>query len=73
MATETKPTRLSTETRNAVIFWWLCGAALWATIRMADHLQGLLIQVSLALFLSFAIEPMVNRLEQRMPWARPQP
>lgn len=57
--------KLSPEIRRAIVVWWLVGAALWITVSLADRLQSLLIQITLALFLSFALEPMVIRLEKR--------
>lgn len=48
--------------RRAIIFWWLILVGLWASLAVARQLRGLLIQVVLALFLSFAMEPLVERL-----------
>jgi len=44
------------------VFWWLILIGLWATLTVVRELRGLLIQVVLALFLSFAMEPVVDRL-----------
>jgi predicted PurR-regulated permease PerM len=48
--------------RRAIIFWWVILVGLWAALAAARQLRGLLIQVVLALFLSFAMEPLVDRL-----------
>ncbi|MEM8924893.1 MAG: AI-2E family transporter [Actinomycetota bacterium] len=48
--------------RRAIIFWWVILVVLWATLNVARELRGLLIQIVLALFLSFAMEPLVDRL-----------
>ena len=48
--------------RRAIIFWWVVLVGLWATLAAARALRGLLIQIVLALFLSFAMEPLVDRL-----------
>jgi predicted PurR-regulated permease PerM len=48
--------------RRAIIFWWLILVGLWAALAAARQLRGLLIQLVLALFLSFAMEPAVDRL-----------
>lgn len=48
--------------RKAIIFWWLVLVGLWASLVVVRQLRGLLIQVVLALFLSFAMEPLVERL-----------
>ena len=41
---------------------WLILVGLWATLMAVRQLRGLLIQIVLALFLSFAMEPAVDRL-----------
>lgn len=48
--------------RRAILFWWLILVVLWASLAAARELRGLLIQFVLALFLSFAMEPLVDRL-----------
>ncbi len=51
--------------RRAILTWWATGAGLWLLYFFARELRSLLVQVVLALFLSFAIEPIVDRLERR--------
>jgi predicted PurR-regulated permease PerM len=51
--------------RRAILIWWATGAVLWIGYFLARELRSLLIQIVLALFLSFAIEPIVDALEQR--------
>lgn len=51
-------------TRRSILFFWLSGAALLATWQIARSLRGLLIQLLVSLFLAFAIEPAVDRLER---------
>lgn len=51
--------------RRAIVFWWSILVALWLTLLVARELRGLLIQVAVALFLSFALEPAVGALESR--------
>ncbi len=51
--------------RRLILFFWLSGAALLAAWSITRMLRGLLIQVVVSLFLAFAIEPSVDRLEQR--------
>ena len=48
--------------RRAIIFWWSILVGLWITLVIVRELRGLLIQLVLALFLSFAMEPLVDRL-----------
>lgn len=48
--------------RRAILYWWGVLVALWATYVVVRQLRSLLIQVVLALFLSFAMEPLVDRL-----------
>ncbi|MEL7155948.1 MAG: AI-2E family transporter [Actinomycetota bacterium] len=50
--------------RRAIIFWWLVLVGLWASLMVVRQLRGLLIQIVLALFLSFAMEPLVDRLDR---------
>lgn len=64
-------TELKTQTqippwvKRAIVFWWGILVALWATLMAARQLRGLLIQIVLALFLSFAMEPLVDHLGRR--------
>ncbi len=51
--------------RRAIIAWWLTGAAIALTFVLVRELQSLLTQIVMALFLSFAIEPVVDKLERR--------
>ncbi|MCP3991062.1 MAG: AI-2E family transporter [Actinomycetia bacterium] len=48
--------------KRAIIFWWVILVGLWAALATARQLRGLLIQLVVALFLSFAMEPAVDRL-----------
>lgn len=48
--------------RRAIVFWWVILVGLWAALVAARQLRGLLVQAVLALFLSFAMEPLVDRL-----------
>ena len=54
--------RLPPWVRRAILFWWLILFGLWALLMTARQLRGLLTQLVLALFLSFAMEPLVDRL-----------
>jgi predicted PurR-regulated permease PerM len=51
--------------RRAIIFWWSILVGLWLLLIVARELRGLLIQVAVAIFLSFALEPAVSALEGR--------
>ena len=51
--------------RRAILTWWGVGVALWATWKIAIQLEGLLTQIVLALFISFALEPVVDALMRR--------
>ncbi len=51
--------------RRAIIFWWSILVGLWLLLIVARELRSLLIQVALAIFLSFALEPAVSALEGR--------
>jgi predicted PurR-regulated permease PerM len=51
--------------KRAILLWWGVLVALWALLAAARQLQGLLTQVVLALFLSFAMDPMVDWLNRR--------
>ncbi|MEM7341510.1 MAG: AI-2E family transporter [Actinomycetota bacterium] len=48
--------------RRAILFWWGILILIWAVYVTARELRSLLIQLVLALFLSFAMEPAVDRL-----------
>lgn len=51
--------------RQAIVWWWGVLVVLWAVLMTTRQLRGLLIQLVLALFLSFAMEPVVDRLDRR--------
>lgn len=51
--------------RQAILLWWAILVGLWSTLVITRQLRGLLIQLVLALFLSFAMEPLVDRLSAR--------
>lgn len=51
--------------RRAIVFWWSILVALWLTLIVVRELRGLLIQIAVAVFLSFALEPAVSALEDR--------
>ena len=51
--------------RDAILWWWGVLVALWLALGITRELRGLLIQLSLALFLSLAMEPFVDRLGRR--------
>ncbi len=51
--------------RRAIVFWWSILVGLWLTLIVVRELRSLLIQVAVAVFLSFALEPAVGFLEQR--------
>ncbi len=51
--------------RRAIIFWWSILVGLWLTLIVVRELRSLLVQVAVAVFLSFALEPAVGFLEQR--------
>ncbi len=55
--------------RQAIFLWWAVFVALWSTLMVTRQLRGLLIQLVVALFLSFAMEPLVDRLSNRG-WSR---
>lgn len=57
--------RLPPWVRRAILTWWGVGVAIAVTYLLVRELQSLLTQVTMALFLSFAIEPIVDRLERR--------
>ncbi len=65
-ADKTQPsTRVPPWVRRAILLWWGTLVVLWATLAAARQLQSLLTQLALALFLSFAMEPVVDRLGRR--------
>ena len=51
--------------REAILWWWGVLVVLWLSLGVARQLRSLLIQLVLALFLSFAMEPLVTRLSRR--------
>lgn len=51
--------------RRAIFTWWGVLVALWFVWIFAQRIQGLLIQLLLALFISFALEPVVDRMESK--------
>lgn len=51
--------------RQAIIMWWAILVGLWSMLMITRQLRGLLTQIVLALFLSFAMEPLVDRLSAR--------
>lgn len=51
--------------RKAIYLWWGILVSLWLSLIVMRELRGLLFQLALALFLSFALEPIVDRLERR--------
>lgn len=57
--------RLPPWVRRAILTWWGMGVFIALTFLLVRELQSLLTQVVMALFLSFAIEPVVDRLERR--------
>ncbi len=51
--------------RRAIVLWWTILVGLWLSLIVARELRGLLVQLTIALFLSFALEPLVDRLQRR--------
>ncbi len=51
--------------RKASLWFWLTGALLWFGYQVLEDLRSILIQLVLALFISFAMEPAVNWLHAR--------
>ncbi len=51
--------------RRAIFLWWTILVGLWLALIVAREIRGLLVQLALALFLSFALEPVVDRLGAR--------
>lgn len=50
---------------RASLWFWLTGAGLWISYQVFEGLRSLLVQLVLALFFSFAMEPAVDRLHER--------
>ncbi len=61
----TEGNQVPTWVRRGIFLWWGVGVALWATYSVASQLSSLLTQVVLALFISFALEPVVENLVSR--------
>jgi len=59
------PPKLPLWVRQAILWWWGVLVVLWLSLGVVRQLRGLLIQLALALFLSFAMEPLVDRLGRR--------
>lgn len=51
--------------RRAIVFWWSILVSLWLLLIVARELRSLLVQIAVAVFLSFALEPAVSALEDR--------
>ncbi len=51
--------------RKAIFAWWGVLVGLWVLLLLINKLDGLLIQILLALFISFALEPVVDKMEKR--------
>ena len=51
--------------RRAIVFWWSILVGLWLTLIVARELRSLLVQIAVAVFLSFALEPAVGFFVQR--------
>jgi predicted PurR-regulated permease PerM len=51
--------------KQAIFLWWAILVGLWSVLTVSRQLRGLLVQLVLALFLSFAMEPLVDRLSAR--------
>ncbi len=51
--------------RRAILIWWGTGVGIWLAFSLAQQLRSILMQLALALFLSFAIEPLVDAFERR--------
>lgn len=65
VAPDTPSTSMPPWVRRAIVFWWSILVGLWLTLLVARELRGLLIQLTVALFLSFALEPAVGWFEGR--------
>ncbi len=61
----TEPAQVPPWLRRGILLWWGVGVGLWATWSIATQLRSLLTQIVLALFISFALEPVVDRLVRR--------
>lgn len=61
----TEANQVETWIRRGIFLWWGVGIGLWATWSIANQLQSLLTQIVLALFISFALEPVVEKLMRR--------
>ena len=59
------PQRMPRWVRDAILWWWGVLVVLWLTLGVVRELRGLLTQLALALFLSLAMEPFVDRLGRR--------
>lgn len=51
--------------RRAIVFWWSILVGLWLTLIVVRELRSLLVQLAVAVFLSFALEPAVGALQSR--------
>ncbi len=51
--------------RRSIFLWWGVGVGLWFVWFLARELRGILLQLVIALFLSFALEPTTDRLHRR--------
>lgn len=51
--------------RRSIFLWWGTLVALWLVYVTARELRGLLVQIVLALFISFALDPVVEGLGRR--------
>ena len=65
MANVVDDQRMPPWVRRAILWWWAILVALWILYVTAIQLRSLLIQLVVALFLSFAFEPVVDRLSAR--------
>ncbi|MGI9617049.1 MAG: AI-2E family transporter [Acidimicrobiales bacterium] len=59
------PQRMPRWVRDAILWWWGILVVLWLALGITRELRGLLTQLALALFLSLAMEPLVDRLGRR--------
>jgi len=50
---------------RAILWFWLTGVGVWVSYLVFESLRSLVIQIVLALFFSFAMEPGVDRLHRR--------
>ncbi|MFV0523064.1 MAG: AI-2E family transporter [Acidimicrobiales bacterium] len=58
-------TRIPPWVKRSILLWWGILVGLWASLATVRALRGLLTQIVLALFISFAMEPLVDRLNRR--------